>query len=251
MLISPFAIVEPQVSLGMNCSVGPFTVIRSGTTLGDNVSVGSHCEIGLHSDFAATKNLSIGDGANIRSHSIIYSGSLIGSSFTTGHTVTIRENSTIGNSVQVGTLSDIQGDCFIGDFSRLHSNVHIGKLSRIGKFVWIYPYVVLTNDPTPPSDRLEGVTVEDFVVIATMTTVLPGVTIGFGSLVGAHSVVHKNVPPEVLALGSPSRVIRPISEIGKLKGETTVQYPWYTRFSRGYPENLADRYLESRKGFIS
>ena len=38
--------------------------------------------------------------------------------------------------------------------------------------LWIFPYVVLTNDPHPPSDMMHGVTVNDFVAIATLSVVL-------------------------------------------------------------------------------
>lgn len=65
-----------------------------------------------------------------------------------------------GKNLQIGTLSDLQGHCEIGDYVRLHSNVHIKSVP--GNFVWIFPYVVLTNDPYPPSDSLVGVTVQDF-----------------------------------------------------------------------------------------
>jgi UDP-3-O-[3-hydroxymyristoyl] glucosamine N-acyltransferase len=69
-------------------------------------------------------------------------------------------------------LSDLQGHCEIGDYVRFHSNVHIGQKSKIGNFVWIFPYVVLTNDPYPPSNNLVGVTVHDFAAIATMSVIL-------------------------------------------------------------------------------
>jgi acetyltransferase-like isoleucine patch superfamily enzyme len=251
MSISPFAIIEAGAVLGANCSVGHFSIIKSGARLGNGVSIGSHCVIGVESELAKTDSLEIGDSAVIRSHSVIYIGSRIGENFVTGHHVTIRENVTFGASVQVGTLSDIQGDCEIGEFSRLHSNVHVGKLSKIGCFVWLYPYVVLTNDPTPPSANLHGVTLEDFAVVATMSTVLPGITIGFGSLIGAHSLVQKNIPAEVVAVGSPTRVIKNVSQLGTLDDGVTPLYPWHNHFTRGYPDNLAERYLQSRQRFVS
>src|SRR5581483_1539376 len=116
---------------------------------------------------------------------------------TTGHRVTVREGAQAGKNLQIGTLCDIQGHCTIGDYVRFHSNVHIGQRAKIGNFVWIFPYVVLTNDPHPPSDVLIGVEVEDFASIATMSVILPGVKVGTHSLVAAHSSVSRDVEPHM------------------------------------------------------
>jgi len=53
-----------------------------------------------------------------------------------------------------------------------------------------------------------GIVVEDNVWIGTGSIILQGVTIGRGSVIAAHSVVTKNIPPMVLAGGNPARVIR-------------------------------------------
>ena len=83
-------------------------------------------------------------------------------------------------------------------------SVHIGKTSKIGNFVWIYPFVVLTNDPTPPSTQLISVVLEDFVVIATKSIILPGVKIREGTLVGALSKVRNDTNPNTLVSGNPA-----------------------------------------------
>jgi acetyltransferase-like isoleucine patch superfamily enzyme len=242
-MISKMAVIEEGVHLGQNCSIGEFTIVRSGTTFGNNVKIGSHCEIGAESPTENSSHLEIGSDSLIRSHSVIYTGSTFGDRLKTGHRVTIRENSSIGINVQVGTLSDIQGDCVIGDHTRLHSNVHIGKNSNIGSFVWIYPYVVLTNDPHPPSDICLGVVIEDFAVIATMSVVLPGVRIGRGSLIAAHSLVGKDVTSEKLVAGSPARIIKELSAVIHV-GDGLPAYPWPRHFKRGYPENVSELYVE-------
>ena len=177
--VHPTAIVSEEAVLGQRVTVGAFAVVNAGVTLGDDAVVGTHCVLGepptdfyLSSSYTHTE-LNVGERSRIRSGSILYSGSDIGSDFETGHRVTIREGTQIGHHTRVGTLSDIQGDCRIGNYVRLHSNVHIGQKSRVNDFVWIFPYSVLTNDPQPPSYSLLGVTVEEFAVIATMVVVLP------------------------------------------------------------------------------
>lgn len=53
----------------------------------------------------------------------------------------------------------------------------------------------------------DGVTIEDYVWLASRVTILPGVTIGRGSVIGACSVVTKNIPPMSIAVGIPAKII--------------------------------------------
>jgi acetyltransferase-like isoleucine patch superfamily enzyme len=152
--------------------------------------------------------------------------------------VTVREKTIAGKNFQIGTLSDIQGDCTIGDYVRFHSNVHIGQKSKIGNYVWIFPYVVLTNDPHPPSNILLGVTVEDFAVIATMSVILPNVTIARGTLITAHSCVTKSTEENMLYRGAPAKKVCPASKIRLQDGSRKPAYPWIKHFHRGYPDEV-------------
>ena len=236
--IHPTALVSKQAVLGTNISIGAFSIVHDGVILGNGSQIGSHCEIGVSSDLSKENSLVIGQNSNVRSHSVLYSGSSFGDGLTTGHRVTIRENTNAGINLQVGTLGDIQGDCTIGDYVRFHSNVHVGKYSKIGNFVWIFPYVVLTNDPHPPSDVCLGVTIGDFSVIATMSTILPGINISDGALIGAHSLVNRDVSSDTIVAGVPAKVIGPTNKIKltNLPGEDA--YPWRKHFHRGYPEEI-------------
>lgn len=242
--IHPTSIVHPGASLGQGVQIGPYTIINDGVTIGKNSTVGSHCEIGIKSDLAKENILSIGENSIIRSHSIFYSGSRFGNSLTTGHRVTVRENTFAGANLQIGTLSDLQGDCSIGNYVRFHSNVHIGKGSVIEDFVWIFPYVVLTNDPHPPSEVRLGVTIKKYAVVATMSTILPGVIIGEGALIGAHSLVNHDVPQNSIAAGVPSKNLGLTQKI-MLRGVTDQKaYPWRGHFHRGYPEEIVAAWNE-------
>lgn len=234
-MIHPTALVSSTARIGRNVRIGPFCVVHDHVELGDDVVVESHCELGHPTARAGTEPLVIGAGGHIRSYSLFYQGSTFGEELVTGHRVTVREGTRAGKNLQIGTLSDIQGTCEIGDWVRFHSNVHIGQKSRIGSFVWIFPYVVLTNDPHPPSDVLQGVTVEDFAAIATMTVVLPGVRVGRGALVGAHSSVSRDVLPDTVVAGAPAKFVCATEAVKLKDGSGAPAYPWRRHFSRGYP----------------
>ena len=233
------AIIEDNVVIGDNCYIDYNAIIKENVVLGEGSFVGAQCILGefLYDFFEDNSNkkhpLLIGERALIRSGSILYGDNVIGTDFQTGHRVTIREGTKIGNHVSVGTLSDIQGDCQIGNYVRMHSNVHIGMKSQIDDYVWIFPYVVLTNDPTPPSDVLKGVKIEKFACICTSSVVLPGIHIGQDALVAAGANVTKDVPDYAVVMGNPAKQHGFVTDIKDASGQS--HYPWREHFSRGYP----------------
>lgn len=238
-IIRERCVLSENVTLGKMCSIDYNVIIRENVFIGNEAFVGADCILGellagQLSNMKQNSRLIIGDFSIIRSKSIIYGGCKIGRNFQTGHRVTIRENSIIGNNVRIGTLSDIQGECEIKDYVNIHSNVHIGQKSLIQKYVWIFPYVILTNDPTPPSDKLIGVNIEEYAVIATNSVILPGIKVGRGALVGAGSVVTKDVNIEEVVIGNPAK---PKGKIQDIKDKETGEniYPWQYNFERGMP----------------
>jgi len=158
----------------------------------------------------ADLSLVVAPGARLRSGTILYLGSRIGLGFETGHNVVIREENEIGNGVQVWSNSIVDYGCVIGDGTHIHSNVYIAQYSRIGKNVFIAPGVVFLNDPHPgcvfSRQCMRGPEIGDGAVIGGGCVVMPFVKIGAGAIVGAGSLVTKDIPPGVVAYGSPARV---------------------------------------------
>lgn len=236
MPISPHAIVDPQARIAGEVDIGPFSIVHAGVEIATGTRIGSFCEIGVPSPgAAAVEPLSIGPHAHIRSHSVLYAGSRYGAGLETGHRVTLREGTRCGEGVRIGTLSDVQGDCVIGDYVRMHSSVFVAKGCEVRQFAWLLPRVVLTNDPTPPSNRHHGCIIDEYAVVAAAALILPGVTVGARALVAASACVGIDVPPGMVVMGVPARVIGEASTV-RLRGtDDEPAYPWTRHFHRGYP----------------
>jgi acetyltransferase-like isoleucine patch superfamily enzyme len=174
-------------------------------------------------------------------------GSVFGDGLSTGHNVVIREKTVAGNGLSVGTSGDIQGNCKIGNFVRMHSNVHVSKGSLIGDYVWLFPGVVLTNDPRPPSNQIMGTTIHDFAVVAVGVTVLPGVSVGKGALIAAGAVLTKDAEEDCLYAGNPARLKGSLIDLMPATPGSRDAYPWRYRFSRGYPQEVVEKWLAEVK----
>ena len=114
----------------------------------------------------------------------------------------------------------IGDDCFI-NFNV--SMIDLGKI-KIGNRVLIGPGtgIFTAIHPIDPEIRATGIEkgvdiiIEDDVWIGGNATILPGITIGKGAIIGAGSVVTKDIPKMTIAAGNPAKVIRGITEEDKI-----------------------------------
>lgn len=241
-MIHSTAIISPEAKLGSNVSIGPYSIIYPNTVIGDNTTIGSHCEIGHPTPLAQGVPLTLGAGSLIRSHSIFYEGSTFGEKLVTGHRVTARE----------ATRRRELPDWHALRHPRPLLHRRLRPLSQQcthraafhhRQFRLDLPYVVLTNDPHPPSEVMSGATVQDYAAIATMSILLPGVTVGKGALVGAHSSVNRDVAADTVVAGSPAKFICETSKVKLKDGSGNAAYPWRKHFHRGYPEEVVTAWL--------
>ncbi|MGM0398300.1 MAG: acyltransferase [Halobacteriota archaeon] len=172
--------------------------------LGSNVTVEARATVGYVHDEHAEPTI-VGDGAHIRSGTIVYADVELGEDFTTGHRALVREATTVGSSTLLGTGSVLDGHVTVGSNVSIQTNVYVPTETVIGDRVFLGPSAVLTNDPYPLRQDVDlvGPTLEDDVTVGANATVLPDLTIGEGSFVAAGAIVTKDVPPETLVVGIP------------------------------------------------
>lgn len=124
-----------------------------------------------------------------------------------GKSVNVQNRATVGRRVTIGDYSGIGRDCLV------QSGTTIGKHVMMGPEVLIFTQnhshasIEETLD-TQGFEPEEPVTIEDDVWIGARAIILPGVTIGRGSIIGAGAIVTKDVPPYSIAAGNPARVVK-------------------------------------------
>jgi acetyltransferase-like isoleucine patch superfamily enzyme len=160
------------------------------------------------------KPLILGNHARVRSNSVLYANSIIGAHLETGHNVVIREENIIGDHLSVWNNTVIDYGCIIGSNVRIHSNCYIAQFTTIEDDVFIAPGVSVANDPHPICTLcMKGPTLKKGCRIGVNVTLLPHITIGENAVIGAGSVVTRDVPPNTLAYGNPARARKPVDDL--------------------------------------
>lgn len=128
----------------------------------------------------------------------------------------ILKDAVIGNNCNINCQVFIENDVVIGDNVTIKPGVQIWDGLRIEDHVFIGPNVTFTNDRYPRSkqypDEFQQTLVKKGASIGANATILGGLKIGENSLIGAGSVVTKNVPDNELWVGNPARKIRNIEK---------------------------------------
>jgi acetyltransferase-like isoleucine patch superfamily enzyme len=149
---------------------------------------------------------------------VLYAGSTIGAGFETGHNVIVREENRIGDDVSVWSNTVIDYGCSIGDRVKIHSNCYVAQYTEIEDDVFLAPGVTIANDLFPGNAEsaraMAGPLIQAGAQIGVNVTILPYVTIGRGALIGAGSVVTKDVPAGAVAYGNPAVVARTVADLG-------------------------------------
>jgi acetyltransferase-like isoleucine patch superfamily enzyme len=128
----------------------------------------------------------------------------------------------IGSGSRVGTFVEIQRGAKVGENCKIQSHTFICEGVTIEDNVFVGHNVSFINDMNPRATKSDGTvqTEDDWEMVETLVkkgasigtsaTILGGITIGENSLVGAGSVVTKDVPSNVVVIGNPAKIIKKI-----------------------------------------
>ena len=131
---------------------------------------------------------------------------------------------TIGDNTKIGAFVEIQKGATIGNNCKISSHTFICEGVTIEDNVFVGHDVTFINDLYPRATNADGklMTDDDWSCILTRVekgasigsgaTLLPGITIGENAIIGAGSVVTKDVPANTIVAGNPAKVIRKIDE---------------------------------------
>ena len=132
----------------------------------------------------------------------------------------------IGDNTKIGAFVEIQKNVTVGNNCKISSHTFICEGVTIEDDVFIGHNVTFINDTYPrattPDGKLqtdadwavEPILVKKGASIGSSCTILANVTIGENAILGAGSVITKNVPPNTIVAGNPARILRKITEQG-------------------------------------
>jgi UDP-2-acetamido-3-amino-2,3-dideoxy-glucuronate N-acetyltransferase len=130
--------------------------------------------------------------------------------------VIILSNATIGSNCNINSHVFIENDVIIGNNVTIKTGVQLWDGIRIKDNVFIGPNVSFTNDKYPKSklypEKFQTTIIEEGVSIGAGAVILGGLILGENCMIGAGSVVTKDIPKNQLWVGNPARFVKIISK---------------------------------------
>ena len=184
-------VVGEHVELADHVEIGLLAMV-----MGRSIRIGRHSSVGTMS-YVACERIEIGEDARIREQVFVGGPQLPESSFTLGSRTIILQLASINPTkpVTIGDDTGIGGHCLIF--------THGAWLNALDGYPVTY----------------EPVTLGKSVWLPWRVFIMPGTTIGDGSVIGANSLVQGTIPPMSLAVGSPAKVIRSAPDFPRVPSE--------------------------------
>ena len=159
----------------------------------------------VHNSSFIDENVKIGRDTKIWHYTHLQSGAIIGTNCVLG------QNVNIGNNVK------------IGNYVKIQNNVSVYEGVELEDYVFCGPSMVFTNIkfprsefPQQGSEYYQRTLVKKSASIGANATVLCGITIGEYAVIGAGSVVTKDIPDYALIIGNPGKITGYVDKLGKL-----------------------------------
>ena len=157
----------------------------------------------------------------IHETAFVEEGAKIGEGTNIWHFVHIRKGANIGKKCNIGKDVYIDINVKIGDNCKIQNFASLYRGLTVGNDVFIGPHVCFTNDLYPRAkiwsdEKVAKTIVKDGASIGANSTIVAGVAIGKYAMIGAGSVVTKDVPDYALVVGNPARVVGRVDEKGNV-----------------------------------
>jgi acetyltransferase-like isoleucine patch superfamily enzyme len=209
----------------MPAEIHPTATVYPGTVLGEGVKVLEGAVVGKQPTLSPRSTAKreplppaeLGDGTIVSTGAIVFAGSRVGARVILGDQSCVRERVQVGDDVVLGRGSLIENDSSVGARTKIQAGAYITAYSMLEDDVFIAPCVVTTNDnfmgrTERRHDLMKGPTIRRGARIGGGAILCPAVEIGEEAFVGAGAVVTKDVPPRMLVVGNPARVLRAVND---------------------------------------
>lgn len=180
------SIISPEATLGQNVSIGRFCIIEDGVNIGANVCIGDY--------------------------SLVLSGSSIGDESNIGTYNKIGRNVVIGKYCCFTSYCEIRDSCILGNYVSMGSRCTLSAGTTVEDDVTIKYNFVYTDTPVLSKNEVKKVGIlKKGSRYGANVTIMPGVTIGKNSEIGAWSQVRHDVPDNEVWYGSPAKFYRKVT----------------------------------------
>src|SRR5438876_2708634 len=209
----------------MSAEVAETAIVYSGTVLGDGCRILDYAVVGKQPTLgprSTTKQedlppLELGPGTIVSTGAIVFAGTRIGARVIVGDQACVRERCDVGDDVVIGRGALVENDTTVGELTKIQADAYVTAYSTLEDNVFIAPRVITTNDNfmgrTEKRHALrKGPTIRRGERGGAGAVLCPAVEIGEEAFVGAGAVVVRNVPPRVVVVGNPARVLRDVPE---------------------------------------
>ena len=204
--VADTAIVYPGTVLGDGCRILDYAVVGKQPTLGPRSTT-------KREDLPP---LEVGPETIVSTGAIVFAGTRVGARVIVGDQACVRERCDVGDDVVIGRGALVENDTTSGLLTKVQADAYITAYSTLENEVFIAPRVITTNDNfmgrTEKRHALrKGPTIRRGARIGAGAVLCPAVEIGEEAFVGAGAVVVKDVPPRVVVVGNPARVLRDVA----------------------------------------
>lgn len=220
--IDPTANIAPGAVCQAGCWIGPDVTIAAGCVIGPGAVIGFDGQGDGFGGVRLGENVRVGPQVviqpNVRAEPdcVIEPFSMIGS------------GTTLGRGVHIGVRCTVKSFVRIGDYANLESEVHVARHSTLEHHCQLMPGAILVDDAYPPTAMdPQGPVIGPCAVVGVKSIIYPGIHLGYHAMVGAMSIVKKDVPDYTLVSGSPAAPVCDVRRIRtKIKHQWVYPYPW-------------------------